>query len=30
MGGMILADYAYYIGMLGIVCGLAFVAGLKS
>lgn len=30
MGGMILADYAYLIGLLGLVCGLAFVMGLKQ
>lgn len=30
MGGMILADYAYLIGLLGLVCGLVFVMGLKQ
>lgn len=30
MGGMVLADYAYLIGLLGLVCGLVFVMGLKQ
>lgn len=30
MGGMILADYAYLIGLLGLVCGLVFVLGLRQ
>lgn len=27
MGGMALADYAYFIGLLGIVVGLAIILG---
>lgn len=30
MGGMALADYAYLIGLLGLVCGLVFVLGLRQ
>lgn len=30
MGGMILADYAYLVGLLGVVCGLVFVLGLNQ
>lgn len=30
MGGMMLADYAYLIGLLGLVCGLVFVLGLRQ
>lgn len=30
MGGMILADYAYLVGLLGVACGLAIVLGLHQ
>ena len=30
MGGMELWDYAYFIGILGIVCGLVFVLGINQ
>jgi hypothetical protein len=30
MGGMTLADYSYYIALLGLFCGLVFVLGLKQ
>lgn len=30
MGGMILSDYAFYIGMLGIICALAFIMGINQ
>ena len=30
MGEMALADYAYLIGLLGLVCGLVFVLGLRQ
>jgi hypothetical protein len=30
MGGMVLQDYAYYIAMLGIACGVAFILGIKQ
>lgn len=29
MGGMILQDYAYYIGMLGVVSSFALVLGWR-
>lgn len=28
MGGMLLADYAYFIGLLAIVCGLVSILGM--
>lgn len=30
MGYMTLSDYGYYIGLLGVVCGLVFVLGLRQ
>jgi len=30
MGYMTLSDYGYYIGLLGIITGLAFVLGLRQ
>lgn len=30
MGGMLAADYAYLIGLLGVVCGLLFCMGLNQ
>lgn len=30
MGGMALADYAYLCGLLGVVCALVFVMGLRQ
>jgi hypothetical protein len=30
MGGMILSDYSYYMALVGLFCGLAFVLGLKQ
>lgn len=30
MGGMILADYAYLVGLLGVVCGLTFILGINQ
>jgi len=30
MGGMIVADYAYWLAVMGLICGLAFVLGLKQ
>lgn len=30
MGGMILQDYAFLIGLLGVICGLVFVLGLNQ
>ncbi len=30
MGGMILSDYAFYIGILGIICALAFIKGINQ
>lgn len=30
MGGMILADYSYWIALMGLLCGFAFVLGLRQ
>lgn len=30
MGGMTLQDYAFLIGMLGVVCGLVFMMGINQ
>lgn len=30
MGGMTVSDYAYFIGMLGLVCGFVFCLGLNK
>jgi hypothetical protein len=30
MGGMSLNDYAFLVGLLGVICGLAFVLGLNQ
>lgn len=30
MGGMNLNDYAYFVGLLGIFCGLVFVLGINQ
>ncbi len=30
MGFMTLAEYGYYVAVLGVVCGLAFVLGIKQ
>lgn len=30
MGGMILQDYAFLIGLMGLICGLVFVLGLHQ
>jgi len=30
MGGMILENYAYFIALLGLFCGMAFILGLKQ
>jgi hypothetical protein len=30
MGGMNLDQYAYYIALLGLFCGIAFILGLKQ
>lgn len=30
MGGMNLNDYAYLVGLLGLVCGLVFVLGINQ
>ena len=30
MGGMTLENYAYLVGLLGIICGLVLVLGMKQ
>jgi len=30
MGGMSLDNYVYYIAILGVICGLAFVLGMNQ
>lgn len=30
MGYMSLSDYGYYVGMLGVICGFAFVMGIRQ
>ena len=30
MGGMTLDNYAYYIALLGLFCGIAFILGIKQ
>ncbi len=30
MGGMILQDYAFLVGLLGVICGLVFCMGLNQ
>lgn len=29
MGGMVLSDYVYWVALLGVICGLVFVLGVK-